>query len=200
MGAAYQLWDFRSEADYLTFERLGLEKHEYFQGEVTAMVGARLAHNQIQGNCIGALSVRFGDRNCNTLGSDMRVHVPVLSFYTYSDVVVYCGEPQLLDQHFDTLLNPALLIEVLSPSTRAYDLNEKFARYRAIASLKYYLAVDSVRAHALLHTRSERPSDWELTEFAGVEAVVPLPELGIELPLADAYRRVKFDASNLRVA
>lgn len=200
MGAAYQLWDLRSETDYLTVERLGLEKHEYFQGEVTAMAGARLAHNQIQMNVGAALSARFGDRDCTTLGSDMRVHVPVLSFYTYPDVVVYCGEPHLLDQYFDTLLNPALLIEVLSPSTRAYDLNEKFARYRAIASLKYYLAIDSVRTHALLHTRSERPGEWGVTEFAGVEAVVPLPELGIELPLADAYRRVKFDASNLRVA
>lgn len=200
MGAALRLWDFRSEADYLTAERLGLEKHEYFQGEVTAMAGARLAHNKVQMNAAAALLTRLRGKGCTTLGSDMRVHIPVLSFYTYPDVVVYCGTPSLLDQQFDNLLNPTLLVEVLSSSTRAYDLGEKAVRYRAIPSLKYYLAIDAVRVYALLHSRTERPGEWQLNELTELDAVLALPELGIELPLRDVYEGLDFDPSALRIA
>lgn len=199
MGAAYQLWDYRSEADYLTAERLGLEKHEYFQGQVTAMAGARLVHNKVQANAQIALGRRLQSNDCDTLGSDMRVHVPVLAFYTYPDVVVACGELQLLDNQFDTLLNPTLIVEVLSPSTRAYDLGEKYARYRAIASLKYYLVLDSARVYARLHTRSDWPGDWPTTEFCELEDVIPLPDLATELPLREVYRRVRFDPALMRV-
>lgn len=200
MGAAHQLQDFRSEADYLTVERLGIEKHEYFQGEVTAMAGARLAHNEIQGNCVVALGSRLNGSHCSTMGSDMRVHVPIMSFYTYPDVVVYCGEPNLLDNHFDTLLNPTLLVEVLSPSTRAYDLGEKFARYRAIDSLQYYLVIDSVRVYALLHTRGERVGEWQFSESTSLDDAIALPRLGVELPLREVYRRVKLESATMYVA
>ena len=200
MGAAYQLWDYRSEADYLTVERLGLEKHEYYQGQVTAMAGAQLAHNQIQGNCQGELRSRLRGKGCTAMGSDMRVHLPVHAFYTYPDVVVYCGKPQLLDRHADTLLNPTLLVEVLSPSTRTYDLGEKALRYHAIPSLQYYLIVDSARVYALLHTRGERAGEWLTREYLVVEDVISLPALAVELPLRDVYENVDFDTSALRVA
>ena len=200
MGAAYQLWDYRSEADYLTVERLGLEKHEYYQGEVTAMAGVQLPHNQIQGNCQGELRTRLRGKGCTAIGSDMRVHLPVFAFYTYPDVVVYCGKPQLLDRHADTLLNPTLLVEVLSQSTRTYDLGEKARRYHAIPSLRYYLALDSERVYALLHARGERPGEWLLAEFSDMEDVIRFPELAVELPLREAYDNVDFDTSSLRVA
>ncbi len=200
MGAALRLWDFRSEADYLAAERAGITKHEYYQGEVTAMAGARLVHNDVQSAINAALRTRLRGRGCKTLGSDMRVHIPVHAFYTYPDVVVYCGKAELLPQEFDTLLNPTLLVEVLSPSTRGYDLGEKWLRYRAIASLEHYLVVDTEKPFVLLYSRSERPSEWLLTELSDLTDVLLLPALGVELPLQEIYEDVEFSAPGLRLS
>lgn len=192
MGAAERLSEFISEADYLQRERLAEHKHEYYQGEVTAMAGASYAHNLMVANLISALSRRL-PAGCRSLGSDMRSHIPVHSLYTYPDVVVVCGKPQFLDNQFDTLLNPSVLVEVLSPSTRAYDMGEKATRYRAIGSLQHYLVVDSTAFYAALLTRADRPGQWLLTETADPTATLALTALGCELPLLEVYDGVAIE-------
>lgn len=191
MAATERLSEFISEVDYLQQERLAERKHEYYQGEVTAMAGASYEHNLMVANLIRALGKRL-PVGCMPLASDMRSHIPVHSLYKYPDVVVVCGKPQFLDNQFDTLLNPSLLVEVLSPSTRAYDMGEKATRYRAIGSLQYYLMVDSTAFYAALLTRTERPGQWLLTETTDPTATLPLTALGCELPLVEVYAGVEF--------
>lgn len=132
-----------SVEEYLAWERAQPEKHEYVDGEVFAMAGASLAHDTIVGNAIGELRTLLRGKPCVALPSDLRVRIPSTGAYTYPDVSVVCGRPELEGAARDTLLNPTVLIEVLSPTTEAYDRGKKFELYRSIASLRDYLLVSS---------------------------------------------------------
>ncbi len=129
-----------SREQYLLQESYHTQRHEYFQGQITAMAGGTFNHAQVAGNVYALLRQKLTGKSCHPMNSDMRVHTPS-GLDTYPDISVYCGQPELSDNN-TTLLNPIIIIEVLSPSTRDYDRGGKFAHYRSIASLQDYILID----------------------------------------------------------
>ncbi len=192
---------FLTPEQYLEIERKAAFKSEYYQGEMFAMGGAKYAHNVMAGNISASLHQQLRHAPCTVSSSDLRVLVSATGLYTYPDVVVVCGEPKFLDGHFDVLLNPVLLVEVLSPSTEAYDRGRKFKHYRSIESLQAYLMVSSDLVQADLYTRqpdtgagSSPESSWLLTSASRLEDVLSLPSIACHLKLADLYEKVDFSA------
>jgi Uma2 family endonuclease len=175
---------------YLAFDRASDEKHEFIDGNVCAMTGASENHNLINVNITIALGIQFRGRPCKLYANDMRVRLPSHN-YVYPDIAVVCGEAQLEDEHLDTLLNPTVIIEVLSPSTETYDRGKKFEHYRALESLQEYLLVSQEQAHIERYIRQE--DGWLLTEAKGMEASIELSSIGCALTLADVYDKVTFD-------
>ncbi|UQA58325.1 Uma2 family endonuclease [Polyangium aurulentum] len=188
-----------TEDDYIALERRSDVKHAFQRGIVWAMVGASPRHNAIAANTIGALGVALRGGPCVGLGSAQRVHVEATGLYTYPDVTVVCDEPRFHPKYPDTLLNPRLLVEVLSPSTEAYDRTTKFDNYRTIRSFEEYVLVyqDEKR---VLHYRRIETGQWILTEAVGEEASVALPGLGCSLRLADLYAGVERFAPEVAAA
>ena len=181
---------FLTPEEYLEIERQAEFKSEYYQGEMFARQPCSLNHNLIAANLLCEVAEQLRHRECDVLGSDMRVR-SATGLYTYPDVVVFCGKPQLLDGHNDTLLNPTLLVEVLSPSTEAYDRGRKFNHYRSIESLKEYFLVASDRIAADLYTR--QPDDrWLLSSAGSLDDSLDLSSVGCRLNLRELYEKVDF--------
>ena len=122
--------------EYLAIERASQQKNEYFNGDIFAMGGASERHNLIVGNVFASLHIQMRDKPCKVYSSDMRVKISATGLYTYPDIVALCGEASFDDEQQDTLLNPNVIIEVLSKSTEGYDRGEKFAHYRKIETVK----------------------------------------------------------------
>ena len=177
---------------YLEIERQAEYKSEYYQGEMFAMAGAGLAHNVLVANLVAGLHSQLRSHPCRVLPSDMRVLVAATGLYTYPDVVVVCGDPQFTDQRLDTLVNPNLIGEVLSPSTEAYDRGRKFEQYGAIASLQEYLMVASDRVHVDLYTR-QVDGRWLLTSANSLEDTLELESVTCRLGLAELYEKVDLE-------
>ena len=178
-------------AEYLAFERAQTDaKHEYLNGEITAMSGASLVHNIIVTNLVISLGTQMRGRPCNVFSSDMRVKVPATGLYTYPDIAALCGAPELEDDAVDTLLNPSVIIEVLSPSTEAYDRGAKFAHYQTIASLHEYVLVAQDQPRIEIFRRQEH-GDWLYSVAETPEATVRLEVINCELTLADVYEGVE---------
>jgi Uma2 family endonuclease len=176
---------------YLEIERKAETKSEFYNGEMFAMAGARFGHNKLVWNAIVLLGKRLRPP-CQGCPSDMRVRITSTGLYTYPDVVVVCGEPQFLDETQDTLLNPSLIIEVLSPSTESYDRGRKFEQYRSIQSFKEYVLVSSDRVHVDLYVK--QPDDkWLLSSAGALEESLPLSSIGCPLPLSELYYDVRLD-------
>jgi Uma2 family endonuclease len=131
--------------EYLALEAVAEIRHEFTGGQIVAMAGAELAHNQIVHNLHGELTAALGDRPCHVLGSDQRVHVEAIGEYFYPDVLVTCLEPRLVDPKPRSLLNPQLIVEVLSETTERYDRGDKWLAYRTIPSLTDYVMISSIR-------------------------------------------------------
>jgi Uma2 family endonuclease len=146
---------------YLEIERKAEYKSEYYQGEMFAMAGASLAHNRLATALIVDLGQQLRRGPCEVFGSDMRVAVDATGLYAYPDASVCCGGPQLADGHNDVLLNPVLIVEVLSPSTELYDRGDKFKHYRTIPSLREYLLVASEHIEVELR-RLQPDGEWTL--------------------------------------
>jgi Uma2 family endonuclease len=183
---------FLTEEEYLEIERKAEYKSEYFAGEMFAMAGAKEAHNQIVWNMGGILYQQFRSRPCRGYSNDMRVRVAPGGLYTYPDVISICGEPKFLDdEQRDTLLNPNLLVEVLSPSTEAYDRGRKFELYQSIESLNEYLLVASDRVHVDLYTR-QADGRWLLTSVSDLAATLELQSVDCRVALSDLYEKVEF--------
>ena len=174
--------------EYIASERKAMVKSEYLKGQIIAMSGASLAHTRITLDIATELNIQLRGGDCEVITNDMRVKTGPKGAYFYPDVVAFCGDPQFEDNVFDTLLNPILVIEVLSSSTEVYDRGEKFSHYQELASLREYILVsqDRVRVeqYRLLKTQ------WVETEYQRYEDVLPLVSIGCELPLQDIYRRV----------
>ena len=182
---------FLTPEQYLEIERKAEYKSQYYNGEMFAMAGARSPHNLITTNVTRELSQQLRPRPCLVYSSDQRVLVAPTGLYTYPDIVVVCGEPRFLDGQLDTLLNPTLIVEVLSPSTEAFDRGPKFGHYRAIESLKDYLMVSSELIGAELFTR-QSDGRWTLmTEANRQEDTIELESVGCRLKLADLYEKVE---------
>jgi Uma2 family endonuclease len=181
---------------YIEIERQAAYKSEYFQGEMFAMAGAGLAHNVLVANLVAGLHSQLRARPCRVLPSDMRVLVAATGLYTYPDVVVVCGDPQFTDQRFDTLINPNLIVEVLSPSTEAYDRGRKFEQYAAIASIQEYLLVATDRVHVDLYTR-QADGRWLLTSANRLEDTLELESVNCRLSLAELYEKVDWEGAQV---
>ena len=181
--------------EYITLERKAVPdaetvRSEYMNGEVINMSGASLAHNLITGNIFGQLYTRLRGGRCIVFANEMRVSISTAKSYFYPDVSVVCEEPRFEDNVFDTLLNPIVVIEVLSPSTEAYDRGEKFAHYRQLTSLQEYILVAQDQIRVEHYRRQEK--QWIFTDFEKQDEVLTLSSLQCELPLQDIYERVTF--------
>lgn len=175
--------------EYLTQERAAEYKSEYLDGEVVAMTGASREHNLIATNIIISLGQQLKGRPCELYPSDMRVFIPATNKYTYPDVVAVCVEPQFEDSYVDTLLNPVLIIEVLSDSTEAYDRGKKFRDYRSVASLAEYILVSQDESR-IEQYRRQADGSWQLTEKRFLEDAVELEAIESRLILRDVYDKV----------
>lgn len=178
--------------EYLAIERKAEYRSEYFAGEIFAMSGASERHNLITLNIAAALHAQFRGRPCRAYVNDMRVKIGTTGMYTYPDVVALCDEPQFDDGQKDTLVNPALIVEVLSSSTEAYDRGGKFGHYRKLLSLAEYVLVSQEEAHIEHYVRQPN-NQWLLSEANGLPESVHLPSIKCNLLLADVYEKVVFD-------
>jgi len=179
--------------EYLELDRTSEERLEFWDGEVFCMSGGSQAHDRILVNCIVHLSAKLDSSKCRVFSSDMKIKVPAAPPYRYADVSTLCGEAQFEKVGgVDALLNPQLIVEVLSPSTEAYDRGEKFTHYKSIPTLREYLLVAQHRPHV---TRLYRQDDgvWIHTEATDLTATLTLDSLGCDLPLSEIYRGVSFD-------
>jgi Uma2 family endonuclease len=178
--------------EYLKLDRASEFRNEYYNGQMYAMSGGTHPHAIITSNVSRELGNALKKRPCIVTASDVRVRVAGSGLYTYPDVVVVCGEPKLLDGRRDTLLNPILILEVLSPSTEAYDRGFKFAQYRTVESLQEYVLVSQAEPRVELFRR--QPSgDWLLSEAVGLEAVCRFASVECSVALADVYDKVTFE-------
>ena len=179
-----------SPEEYLARERKALTKSEYRNGQIHAMPGASRAHNLIVVSTLVELYVQLSNRTCEVYPSDMRVKVSAAGLCTYPDVIVVCEEPRFEDTHFDTLLNPTVLIEVLSPSTAAYDRGEKFASYQKLDSLCEYVLISQDRIRVERYLRQAQ--EWDSTEFHSLSDVFQLTSIRCELSVQAIYAKVQF--------
>jgi Uma2 family endonuclease len=174
--------------EYLRLERAAETKSEYLHGQIRAMSGASRAHNLITGNIFGELRQHLRGRPCEAYSADMRVRVGQTGLYTYPDVVVACGDILFEDDQVDTLLNPVVVIEVLSPKTEAYDRGEKFAHYRRLNSLQEYLLVAQDQLRVERYVR--QGDQWVLSELSTLDDVLQIDAIGCSVRLSDVYERV----------
>jgi len=176
-----------SVEEYLHVERLAPFKSEFYDGEMYAMAGARLAHNRIKDNLIGELHARLKGTPCFTASTDMRVRIPgAPPHYTYPDIPVVCGEAILEDEAFDTLLNPRVLIEVLSPTTQEHDCGFKRVQSMRIASLQAYVLVFSDEPRIEQHYRHD-DGTWDVEVVVGLESNFEMRGVAVSIPFADIY-------------
>lgn len=176
--------------EYIALERKAGYKSEYCDGYIIAMSGASRDHIRIAGNFYRKISDQLEDGPCEAFVNDMRVRVTPTGLYTYPDVVVVCGEVQFLDDEVDTLLNPTLIVEVLSPSTEDYDRGGKFSHYRTLPSLKEYVLI--AQDEAMVERRVKKGKRWVSTTYLGIEATLVLESIGCTVPLRQIYKRVRF--------
>ncbi|MCC6613660.1 MAG: Uma2 family endonuclease [Anaerolineae bacterium] len=174
--------------EYLDFERNSDTKHEYLDGEVFAMAGASPNHNIITSNTITHLNNQIGERNCVVFASDQMIKTPS-GLYAYPDISVVCGGPHYDETASEILLNPTLIVEVLSPSTENYDRGEKFRHFKTISTLREYvlIAQDTYRIERYAY---QAGSDWLFANAMGLNGEIVLKSLDITLELARLYRNV----------
>ncbi len=187
-----QVKTFLTPEEYLALERKADYRSEYFNGEIFAMTGASRRHNLIAVNITREFSQQLKGRPCEVYASDMRVKVAATGLYTYPDIVVVCREPKLEDNRFDTLLNPTLLVEILSKSTAGYDRGEKFEHYRKLPPLAEYLLIAQDKHH-VEHYARQPDNQWLLSETNDSQATIDLPSIACRLMLADVYDKVEMD-------
>ncbi len=185
-------YNYVSAEEYLIAERAALEKHEYYQGEIFAMSGASRNHNEIFSNLFGGLFGKLKGKGCKPYGSDLRIHIPKNTLYTYPDISIICGDMDLTDKQFDTATNPTVIIELLSKSTRNYDKGEKFTLYRDIDSLQEYILVDTEKIHVEKHIR-HADNSWQLTDYRSLEDSFTISTVDLTILLKDAYDGISFD-------
>jgi Uma2 family endonuclease len=179
-----------SEGDYLAFERASEERHEYADGVVYAMSGGSGRHSALAANVIVELGVALRGGPCRPLTSDMRVLIPASRRYLYPDVSVVCGQPEMLDAFEDNLLNPRVVVEVLSDSTEAYDRGEKFAHYQKLLSLKHYVLVSQKEPRIEVFTRED--DGWRLRNYGPTDRVA-LDSIGCTIEVDAMYAGVSLE-------
>ncbi len=181
-----------SPSDFLEWERNQEYKHEYIGGEVFAMAGASINHNRISSNIIGRTWNHLQDKECNIYPGDLRIAVKSKNSFFYPDATIVCGELQFDDEGLkDTVKNPAVIFEILSPSTEDYDIGKKLFFYMQIDSLQQYIIVDSRSIHVRITTKMENGT-WKFTELSEENNVFFINAIQLELSLSEIYNGVKF--------
>jgi Uma2 family endonuclease len=183
-----------TSTEYLRRERSSDGRHEYFRGEVFAMAGGSLRHSQITTNVLGELRNQLKGQDCAPQNGDLRIKCPT-GLYTYPDTSVICGAAEFDDELRDTVLNPVVIIEVLSKSTEAYDRGKKFEHYRTIPSLREYVLISQEEPLVQRFLRNENDSWTLLPSVSELSSSVALRSIGIELPLSEIYDRVDFSTA-----
>ena len=181
--------------EFLAFERASDIRHEYLGGQIIAMGGAKRNHNIVAANLCTEISNKTEDKNCEVYLADMRVFLPASSEYAYPDLTVVCGQPEFQDDVLDTLLNPVLIIEILSASTEAYDRGLKFQLYRSIKTLREYVLISPNQPRIekyVLHG----DGFWVLSETAQLDSELVLESIDADIPLSRIYRKITFEQSD----
>ena len=178
--------------EYRAIEETAEERHEYCNGEIIAMSGGSPAHSRIAVDTTTFLNVALRDTNFQTYNGDLRIWIPSFNHGTYPDVMVIDGEPEFNGSRTDEILNPLLIVEILSPSTEAYDRGEKFRKYRSIASFCEYLLVSQTEPYIeQYHNLDRQTSDrWQWQVYDGIDRAIVLHSVNIELPMSEVYRRI----------
>jgi len=179
--------------EYLAMEQVADYKSEFFAGEIFAMSGGSFNHNLISGNLFSALKNTLASKPCRILMSDMRLLVKRNGLYTYPDMMIVCGKVEFVPGRNDTLINPIVIVEVLSPSTREYDRVKKFALYKPIESLREYLLVDSEQVHVTHLRRADPSSTWMIEMYDNPQDVLHLDSVDCDLALAQIFDKVEFE-------
>jgi Uma2 family endonuclease len=182
---------FLTEQEYLEIERAAEFKSEYLNGQMYAMAGTSVAHADLTLNLGAIFKTQLRGKTCKARNSDLRVKIPRGNLYTYPDLSVACG-PKFADDVLDTLVNPVLIVEVLSASTRDYDRGEKLRLYQTIPSFVEYLLVDQYTI-AVEHWRKQPDASWLVREIAGLDGEVLLDSVGCRIGLRDIYDGIEFD-------
>ena len=177
--------------EYLEMEEAATVKHEYYKGEIFAMSGAKVPHNRILKNTLIALGKKLAGKSCEPFGSDQRIHIEKNTLFTYPDISIICGEVETLNNDEWNVLNPTVIIEVLSPSTKNYDRGEKFKLYRDIATLREYILIDSesVNVEAFYINKD---GNWELKEYKNSNEILSLQSVQTSLALKEIYEGLNF--------
>ena len=183
--------------EYLAIERAAAFKSEFYDGQMYAMTTGPARHSLLATNIAAEFSNRLRGKKCVPYNGDLRIQVSATGLFTYPDLSVICGTLQFADAD-DTVTNPSVLVEVLSPSTEAYDRGQKFLQYRHIPSLREYLLVSQHEPLLELFVRQDN-SLWSLREAAGLDARLEIPSLEITVSLAEIYANVTFPPQPLRV-
>jgi Uma2 family endonuclease len=192
--AAPRLQRYYTPEEYLALEREADYKSEYIAGQIVAMAGASREHVTIVTNLSRILSSQLLERPCDTYTTDMRVAINTQELYTYPDLVVVCGEAQFEDANVDILVNPTLIVEVLSPSTERYYRGVKFGYYRQIPSLQEYVLVTQDKV--LVEQFVREGDHWVFNATTNLDAILRLPAIDCDVPIAEVYRKVAFSAED----
>ena len=176
--------------EYRAIEEKAEGRNEYHDGEIVPMTGGSLNHSRIGGNIFAFLKFLLRDSKCEPINSDLRLWIPEYNRGLYPDVMVFAGEPQLNENRSDEVLNPILIVEVLSPSTADYDRKSKFRMYRSISSFCEYLLIE--QDEPFMEKYSKQSQGWLLSDFNNLEQSIFLESIGVELPIAEIYHSVVF--------
>lgn len=187
-----------TEDEYLQMEEKSSEKHEFYSGEifllhageVSAMSGSKITHNIISGNIFGEIKQKLKGKSCQPFNSDQRIYIPTNTLYTYPDISIVCGKPETKDDDELNLLNPTVIIEILSSSTKGYDRGDKFKLYRDIKSLKEFILVDS-KSVTVEAFRINEGGHWELEEYKTIDGNLLMKAVQLTIPLKDIYEGTK---------
>ena len=177
--------------EYLEFETASEERHEYIDGEIRLMTGGTPNHNRISRNLLIALELAFKGKQYETFVTDQRLWIPDRNLYTYPDIMVLEKPIQLQEGRTDTVMNPCLIAEVLSKSTKDYDRSEKFIAYRTIETFKEYLLIDQYKIH-MEHYVKTGANQWLLSEYTDPQVTLTLSSVDLKLNIADFYENIEF--------
>ncbi|MGB0385341.1 MAG: Uma2 family endonuclease [Ardenticatenaceae bacterium] len=183
---------FYTPEEYLALEEQAEYKSEYHQGQIVAMASESLNHNRVAGNVCHALTNVFAEGACETFIGDVRLWIERKKIYTYPDVMVVCGEPEFLEGRSDTIINPKVILEVLSKSTAMYDRSDKFHAYWSLDSFEEYVLIDQYRVHVEYFRRVDEKM-WELRVLTSINEVLELKSVAVKIPLSKIYRNVKWE-------
>jgi Uma2 family endonuclease len=180
--------------EYREIEETAEERHEYRNREIVTMSEGSEAHSAIASNLLIYLGFLLRDTNFRFYNGDLRIWIPSFNHGTYPDVLVIDGEPEFNGDRTDEILNPRLIVEVLSPSTEAYDRGEKFRKYRSLPSFCEYLIVSQIEPYIEQYHNINRDSNdrWQWQVYDRLEKLIVLHSLNIEVPLTEIYRRINF--------